>query len=395
MKLPVYLDNHATTAVDPRVLDRLLPFFGEHYGNAASRSHAFGWRADEAVEVARGQVAGLIGGTAKEIAFTSGATESNNLALFGVMEAYRSKGNHLITQVTEHKAILDVCAALTRRGCDITYLPVDGFGRVDPQRVADSITPKTVLVSIMHVNNEVGTVQPLAAIGALCHAAGVLFHTDAAQSVGKIPFDVDTMHIDLASLSAHKVYGPKGVGALYLRRKNPRVKLEPLFFGGGHEGGIRSGTLNVPGIVGFGEACRLAGAEGQAEAARVRPLRDALHTQITARAGGIRLNGHPEERHPGNLNLAFEGVEGEALLLALRDVAVSSGSACTSATMAPSHVLRAMGVPVDLVHSSIRFGVGRFNTAAEIDYVANLVVEKLTKLRALSPRYSKKEHARF
>ncbi|HET6347138.1 MAG TPA: IscS subfamily cysteine desulfurase [Myxococcota bacterium] len=389
MKLPIYMDNHATTAVDPRVLERMLPYFSEHYGNAASRSHGFGWRAEEAVAAARGQVAGAIGAAAREIVFTSGATEANNLALFGVMAAYASKGEHLVTQATEHKAVLDVCAALEKRGCTVTTVPVDAQGRVDPEAVARAMTPRTVLVSIMQVNNEVGTVQPLAEIGAVCRAAGVLLHTDAAQGVGRVPLDVRRLPVDLVSLSAHKIYGPKGVGALFVRRRDPRVSLLPQMHGGGHENGLRSGTLNVPGIVGFGEACRLMAAQGAEETARIRGLRDRLQERIVGGAGDVTLNGHPTERHPGNLHLSFGFVEGEALILALRDVAVSSGSACTSATLAPSYVLRAMGVSEELAHSSIRFGVGRFNTEEEIDYVGGLVLDKLRKLRAMSPRYNR------
>ena len=390
MKLPIYMDNHATTAVDPRVVERMLPYFSEHFGNAASRSHGFGWRAEEAVEAARGRVAALLGATAAEIVFTSGATESNNLALFGAMEAYASKGRHLITQVTEHKAVLDVCKALERRGAQVTYLPVDGQGRVDPQDVANAITDQTVLVSIMHANNEVGTVQPLAAIGALCRARGVLLHSDVAQSLGRLPLDVQKDCIDLASLSAHKIYGPKGVGALYVRRRDPRVQLAPQQVGGGHERGMRSGTLNVPGVVGLGEACRIAMAEGAEEATRLAALRDALAAKLLALDGVFR-NGHLEHSLPGNLHLSFADVEGESLLMSLRDVAVSSGSACTSATLEPSYVLRAMRVPDDLAHASIRLGLGRFNTAEEVDYVAALVQEKLAKLRRVNGRSGRAE----
>jgi cysteine desulfurase len=389
MKLPVYMDNHATTAVDPRVLERMLPYFSEHYGNAASRSHGFGWRAEEAVDVARGQVAETIGASAREIVFTSGATEANNLALLGAMAAYASKGEHLVTQVTEHKAVLDVCAALERRGCVVTYVPVDAQGRVDPEAVARALTPRTVLVSIMHVNNEVGTVQPLAEIGAVCRAGGVLLHTDAAQGIGRVPLDVRRLPVDLVSLSAHKIYGPKGVGALFVRRRDPRVSLVPQMLGGGHEGGLRSGTVNVPGVVGFGEACQLMVAEGADETLRIKALRNRLRDRILGEADHVTLNGHPSDRHPGNLHVSFGFVEGEALILALRDVAVSSGSACTSATLAPSYVLRAMAVPDELAHSSIRFGVGRFNTEEEIDYVGGLVLDKLRKLRAMSPRYNR------
>ncbi len=383
MNKPVYMDHHSTTPVDPRVLERMLPFFGDDFGNAASRSHAFGWKAEAAVEAARQTLAELIGATSREIAFTSGATESNNLALFGVVDAYANKGDHVVTQATEHKAVLDVCRALERRGIRITVLPVDAHGRVGAAAVRDALTDKTVLVSVMHANNEVGTLQPVAEIGEICHQAGVLFHCDAAQSVAKIPFNVLDLNVDLASVSAHKMYGPKGVGVLYLRRKNPRVKVTPLIHGGGHERGVRSGTLNVPGIVGFGEAARIAAQEREAEAERVAQLRDRLQASITGRLKGVRLNGHPTERLPGNLNLSFENVDGEALLLAMKEIAVSSGSACTSATLEPSYVLAAMGVSSELAHASIRFGLGRGTTDEEVDFVADRVVDATTRLRSL------------
>ncbi len=383
MNLPIYMDHHSTTPVDPRVLERMLPFFSEDFGNAASRSHAFGWKAEEAVEAARQLIAKLIGATSREIAFTSGATESNNLALFGIVDAYAIQGDHVVTQATEHKAVLDACKVLERRGTQVTYLPVDEYGRVEAQAVRDALTEKTVLVSVMHANNEVGTLQPVAEIGAICHQAGVLFHCDAAQSVGKIPFNVGEMNVDLASVSAHKMYGPKGVGVIYLRRKNPRVKVTPLIHGGGHERGVRSGTLNVPAIVGFGEAARLAAQEQQAEGERVGRLRDRLQEAVTSRLPGVRVNGHPTERLPGNLNLSFEAVDGEALILALKEVAVSSGSACTSATLEPSYVLAAMGVSSELAHASIRFGLGRGTTGEEVDFVADRVVEATTRLRSL------------
>jgi cysteine desulfurase len=382
VKPPIYMDYHSTTPVDQRVLDRMLPFFAESFGNAASRSHSFGWQAEEAVEAARVQVAKLAGGTVREIVFTSGATESNNLAIFGVAEAYAGKGNHVITQATEHKAVLDVCQVLQRKGTQVTILPVDAHGCVDPDALREAISEKTVLVSIMHANNEVGTLQPISEIGAICRERGVLFHCDAAQSVGKVRFDVEAMHVDLASLSAHKMYGPKGVGALFVRRKNPRVKLAPLIYGGGHERGLWSGTLNVPAVVGLGEAARVAMAEQAREAARVESLRDQLYEEICARVSGVRLNGHPTERLPGSLNLSFADLEGEALLLAMRNVAVSSGSACTSATLEPSHVLAAMGVPPSLAHSSIRFGLGRYTTAEEVAYAAAQVAEATARLRA-------------
>ena len=370
--MPVFMDYHSTTPCDPAVLDRMLPYFTQDFGNAASRSHAWGWKAEAAVEVARQQVADLIGANPTEVIFTSGATESNNLALHGVR-------GEIITQATEHKAVLDVCAALEKNGCRVVVLKTDRQGRVDPDDVQRALTPQTVLVSVMHVNNEIGTVQPLAEIGAICRAAGVLLHTDAAQGLSVLPLDVQ--HVDLASLSAHKMYGPKGVGALYVRRKNPRVALQPLVLGGGHERGLRSGTLNVPGIVGFGEAARLAKATQVAEAARLGALTARLQQALFAGLDDISLNGPIVGRHPGNLNVAFGGVEGERLILSLRDLAVSSGSACTSASMRPSHVLQAIGVSDALSHSSIRFGLGRYNNEADVDTVASMVIEQVRKLR--------------
>jgi cysteine desulfurase len=387
MKLPIYMDCNATTPVDPRVLERMLPYFSEDFGNAASRNHPFGWKAEAAVEAARDEIGKIIGATGREIVITSGATESDNLAVFGVADYYASKGNHIVTQATEHKAVLDSCKALERKGARVTYLPVDNTGRVDPQAVEDAITDQTVLVSIMLANNEVGTVQPIADIGAICRRRGVLFHTDAVQGIGKVPFNVETMNVDLASMSAHKMYGPKGVGALYVRRKNPRVRIAPIIHGGGHERGMRSGTLNVPGIVGFGEACRIAALELEAEAQLVRGLRDRLFRALASELDMVQLNGHPEMRLPGNLNVSFAYVEGEALMMAMKDVAVSSGSACTSASLEPSYVLRALGVPEDMAHASIRFGLGRFTTSEEVDYVSKLVVAGVKKLRAMSPLY--------
>jgi cysteine desulfurase len=386
-KLPVYMDNHATTQVDPRVLETMLPYFTEKYGNAASRNHEFGWKAEEAVENARGQIARLINASPKEIIFTSGATESDNLALKGVAEFHRAKGNHIITQATEHKAVLDVCKRLEQSGCEVTYLRVGKDGRIDLDDLRRAITPKTILISIMYANNEIGVLQPIAEIGKIAKQAGVLFHTDAVQAVGKIPVDVERDAIDLLSLSAHKLYGPKGVGALYVRRKNPRVQLAPLIDGGGHERGLRSGTLNVPGIVGLGKACEIAAKEMAEESARLRVLRDKLKDAILSRLADATINGSMQHRLPNNLNLSFAGVEGDALLMGINDVAVSSGSACTSATLEPSHVLRALGVPEELAHSSIRFGLGRFNTGEEVDYVAGRVVETVTRLRELSPLY--------
>jgi cysteine desulfurase len=386
MKLPIYMDCHATTPVDPRVLDAMLPFFKEDFGNAASKSHAFGWRAEAAVEEARAQVATLIGATPRELVWTSGATESNNLAIKGAAWFYREKGRHLVTVATEHKAVLDTMHALQREGWSVTVLPVAGDGRVDPAAVKAALRPDTVLVSVMHANNETGVIQPIEAIGAITRAAGVLFHCDAVQGAGKIPFDVERAEVDLASLSAHKLYGPKGVGALYVRRK-PRVRLVAQLDGGGHERGLRSGTLNVPGIVGFGKACELAGAEREAEAARVLALRERLRRGLEAGLDLISVNGSLEHRLPGNLNVSFAYVEGEAMMMAIKDVAVSSGSACTSASLEPSYVLRAMGIADDLAHSSIRFGLGPFNTEEEVDFVVGLVIAKARKLRDMSPLY--------
>jgi len=394
-KLPVYLDNQATTAVDPRVLDAMLPYFTEKFGNAASRSHEFGWKAEDAVENARGQVAGLIHASPREIIFTSGATESNNLAIKGVAEAYRGKGNHIITQATEHKAVLDTCKRLEASGCKVTYLPVHPDGLIDLDELRGAITPNTILISIMYANNEIGVIQPIEAIGKIAKEKKVLLHADAAQAAGKIPIDVQKEGIDLLSISGHKIYGPKGVGALYVRRKNPRVDLSAMIDGGGHERGMRSGTLNVPGIVGLGRACELSQKEMAEEGERLRRQRDKLKDAITSRLEGTSINGSMDHRLPGNLNLSFAGVEGDALLMGINDVAVSSGSACTSATLEPSYVLRALGVPEELAHSSIRFGLGRFNTDEEIEYAAARVIETVKRLRELSPLYeAAKPHAR-
>jgi cysteine desulfurase len=386
MKIPVYMDCHATTPVDPRVLDAMLPFYREEFGNAASKSHSFGWRAEEAVETAREQVARLIGASAKEIVWTSGATESDNLAIKGAAQFHRARGRHLVTVKTEHKAVLDSMHALERDGFEVTFLDVDRGGRLDPERLRAALRPDTLLVSVMHANNEVGVVQPIEEIGRITRERGVLFHCDAVQSVGRIPFDVERANVDLASLSAHKMYGPKGVGALYVRRK-PRVRLVAQMDGGGHERGFRSGTLNVPGIVGFGTAAEIARAEGPAEAARVLALRERLRRGIEAGLDLVTVNGTLDHRLPGNLNVSFAYVEGEALMMAVKDVAVSSGSACTSASLEPSYVLRAMGVPDDLAHSSIRFGLGRFTTEEEVDFAVKLFVEKVKKLREMSPLY--------
>lgn len=385
----VYMDHHSTTPVDPRVLEVMLPYFKEKFGNAASRHHEFGWQAEEAVERARAQVAALIGAKAREIVFTSGATESDNLALKGVVEFYRDKGRHVITARTEHKAVLDTCRALERTGrARVTYVPVDRDGMVDPDAIRKSINDQTVLISVMHANNEIGTINRIGAIGAIARENGILFHTDTAQSAGKIRLDTEATCIDLLSVSAHKMYGPKGVGALYVRAAGPRVRLAPMMDGGGHERGIRSGTLNVPGIVGLGAACALAQDEMAAEGERLLRLRQRLHDGIAGQVDDAYLNGHPTERLPGNLNLSFAYVEGESLLLALKDVAVSSGSACTSATLEPSYVLKAIGVRDELAHTSIRFGLGRFNTADEVEYVIERVVQEVRRLRALSPHHA-------
>jgi cysteine desulfurase len=387
LTLPVYMDNNATTRTDPRVVEAMLPYFTEHYGNAASRNHVFGWKAEEAVEQARAQVADLIGANPKEIIFTSGATEANNLALRGVAAMYRRKGDHIITAVTEHHAVLDPCRRLQREGFRVTFLPVDRYGRVSAAQVAEALTDQTILVSVMAANNEIGTLQPLAEIGALCKARGVLFHSDAVQAVGKVPVDVQAQGVDLLSLSAHKLYGPKGVGALYVRRRDPHVRLEPLFDGGGHERGMRSGTLPVPLIVGFGKACALCQEEMPAEAVSLLRLRERLRQGLMEGLTDVCLNGHPTERLPGNLNLSFAHVEGEALMMAMRNVAVSSGSACTSASIEPSYVLKALGVSDDLAHGSLRFGLGRFNTEEEVDFVTGEVVRNVKRLRSMSPSH--------
>jgi cysteine desulfurase len=386
MKIPIYLDYHATTPVDPRVLEAMLPYFRDEFGNAASKSHAFGWRAEEAVEAARGEVAKLVGASPKEIVWTSGATESDNLAVKGAAQFYAEKGKHLVTVKTEHKAVLDSMHALERQGFEVTFLDVEKDGRLDPERLEGTLRKDTTLVSVMHANNETGVVHPIEEIGKITRAAGVAFHCDAVQSIGKIPFDVEAANVDLASISAHKMYGPKGVGALYVRRK-PRVRLVAQTDGGGHERGFRSGTLNVPGIVGLGKAAELARLEREVEGARVLALREKLRKGILAQLDLVTLNGSLEHRLPGNLNLSFAYVEGEALMMAIKDVAVSSGSACTSASLEPSYVLRAMGVSEDLAHSSIRFGLGRFTTDDEIEFVTRLVVEKVRKLRDMSPLY--------
>jgi cysteine desulfurase len=387
MKLPIYMDYHATTPMDPRVFDAMKPYFLETYGNAASRNHSFGWEAEEAVEKSRKQIASLIGATAKEIVFTSGATESNNLALKGVAEMYAEKGNHIITAATEHKAILDTCKRLEKHGVRVTYLPVQTNGLVDMEQLQAAITDKTILISLMYANNEIGVLQPIAEIGKLAKSKGVLLHTDATQAVGKVPVNVIKDNIDLMSLSGHKMYGPKGVGALYVRRKGPRVQLTAQMDGGGHERGMRSGTLNVPGIVGLGEACALCQAEMAEESKRLAHLRDKLRDKLQSELDETYINGTMEHRLPNNLNISFAYVEGESLLMGINDIAVSSGSACTSATLEPSYVLKALGAGDDLAHSSIRFGLGRFNTEEEVDYVAAKVIDVVKKLRDLSPLY--------
>jgi cysteine desulfurase len=386
IKLPIYMDNNATTPLDPRVLEAMMPYLTTEFGNAASRSHPFGWKAEEAVDRAREQIAALIGGSEKEIVFTSGATESINLALKGAAEFYREKGNHLITVRTEHKATLDTMKRLERMGCEVTYLPTDKDGRISAGQLREAITGKTILVSVMLANNEIGTVQPIAELGQVTREKGVLFHVDAVQGVGKVPFDVEQMKVDLASLSGHKIYGPKGIGALWVRRK-PRVRIAPIIDGGGHERGMRSGTLNVPGIVGFGRAAELAKDLMPEESKRTYQLRRKLQDYLFSHLDHLELNGHPTERLPGNLNVSFAYVEGEALMMAIKNVAVSSGSACTSASLEPSYVLRACGVSEDLAHTSIRFGIGRFNTEEEVDYVGKYVVEQVQRLREMSPLY--------
>ena len=387
MKLPIYLDNHATTPVDPRVLEAMLPYFGERFGNASSRNHSFGWQAEEAIETARQQIANLINASPKEIIFTSGATESDNLAIKGVAWMYQERGNHIVTLPTEHKAVLDSCKRLEKEGLQISYVPIEHDGLVDLDRLKAALTEKTVLVTVMAGNNEIGVLQPIAGIGKLCHERGIIFHSDAVQAVGKVPLDVQTMDIDLMSISAHKLYGPKGVGALYVRRRNPRVQLTPIMDGGGHERGMRSGTLNVPGIVGLGKACEICGQEMTEESKRLGALRDRLKDALFAQLDEIYVNGSLEHRLPNNLNVSFAYVEGESLMMGINDIAVSSGSACTSTTLEPSYVLKALGVSDDLAHTSIRFGLGRFTTEEEIEYTIGRVVETVKRLRDLSPLY--------
>lgn len=387
MKLPIYMDNHSTTPVDPRVVEAMMPYFTEKFGNAASRNHSFGFEAEKGIDEARQKIARLIHADPKEIIFTSGATESDNLALKGIMEMYREKGDHMITSVLEHRAILDTAKRLEKQGVKVTYLPVESDGRVNPDEVRKAMTDKTILISIMLANNEIGTINPVAEIGRIAKERGVIFHCDATQGVGKIPVDVQTMGIDLMSFSAHKIYGPKGVGALYVRRKNPRVRLAPMVDGGGHERGMRSGTLPVPLIVGFGKACELCEQLMPEESKQLTALREKLKDGIMDNLEEVYLNGHPTERLPNNVNISFAYVEGESVLMGLKEIALSSGSACTSATLEPSYVLRGLGVGSDLAHSSIRFGLGRFNTEEEVDYVTKRVLETINRLREMSPLY--------
>jgi cysteine desulfurase len=387
MKLPIYMDYHATTPVDPRVLEAMMPYFTEKFGNAASRNHPFGWEAEEAVEVARKQVADLVGANPKEIIFTSGATESNNLAIKGVAEMYREKGNHVITCVTEHKAVIDTCKKLEKQGLRVTYLPVQKDGRISLDELRAAITDKTILITIMTANNEIGVLQPIAEIGAIAKEKGILFHTDGVQAVGKVPFDVTALKVDLVSMSGHKIYGPKGVGALYVRRRNPRVLLAEQISGGGHERGMRSGTLNVTGIVGLGKAAQLCQQEMEKDTARLRALRDRLNAELHKNLDEIYINGSMEHRLPHNLNISFAYVEGESLLMGINDVAVSSGSACTSASLEPSYVLKALGAGDDLAHSSIRFGLGRWTTDEEVNYVVDKLTKVVRRLREMSPLY--------
>jgi cysteine desulfurase len=388
LRLPIYMDSHATTPVDQRVIEAMLPYFNSTFGNAASRTHAFGWNAEAAVESARETIGQFIGASSgKEIVFTSGATEANNLAIKGAAEYYQSRGNHIVTTAIEHKSVLDSCKRLERQGFEVTYVGVGENGIVDPAKIQSAITDKTILVSVMLANNEVGTIQPIAEIGQITRARSVLLHCDAVQGVGKTPFDVEKMNVDLASVTAHKIYGPKGIGALYVRRARPRVRLVSQMDGGGHERGNRSGTLNVAGIVGFAKACELMMSDGQEENRRIGALRDRLQRRLEAGLDELKLNGDAERRLAGNLNLSFSFVEGEGLMMAIKDVAVSSGSACTSASLEPSYVLKAMGLDEELAHSSLRFGIGRFNTEAEVDYVADLLIQKVKKLRDISPLY--------
>ncbi len=387
VKTPIYMDNHSTTQTDPRVVEAMLPYFTDVFGNAASRNHAFGWQAEDAVESARASIAKALNADPKEIVFTSGSTEGNNLAIKGIAEMYREKGNHIITAVTEHKATIDPCKRLEREGYDVTWLPVQPNGLVDLEQLRNAITDKTILVSIMHANNEIGVIQPVKEIGAICEEKGIVFHTDATQTVGKIPVDVKDMNIHLLTFSGHKIYGPKGVGVLYVRRRKPRVRVTPIIDGGGHERGMRSGTLNVTGIVGLAKALEICMAEMPEESKRLSGLRDYLRKKLFDNIPEIYENGDPENKLPHSLNVSFAYVEGESLLMGISDVAVSSGSACTSASLEPSYVLKSLGLGDELAHSSIRFGLGRFNTQEEVDYVADKLIGVVEKLRKMSPLY--------
>jgi cysteine desulfurase len=390
---PIYLDNHATTPMDGRVLETMLPYFTEKFGNSASKNHTFGWEAEAAVDTAREQIVRLIGAKSpREIVFTSGATESDNLAIKGVAQSYRDKGNHIVTCVTEHKAVIDSCKALEKQGFQVSYLPVKADGIIDLTKLTEALTDQTILISIMAANNEIGTLQPVKEIARLAKQRGIISHSDATQAVGKIPLNVEDLGIDLLSLTAHKMYGPKGVGALYVRSSKPRVKLTPIIDGGGHEHGMRSGTLNVPGIVGLGKACEIAQKEMGAEGERLIALRERLSNAIRSGLEEVYLNGHAVERLPGNLNMSFAYVDGESLMMGLKEIAVSSGSACTSASLEPSYVLKAIGLEDALAHASIRFGLGRFNTIEEVDYTAARVVEEVRRLRELSPVYKSKQN---
>ncbi len=385
--LQVYLDYQATTPVDPRVLEAMLPWFSQSFGNAASRNHAFGWEAEKGVEEARKSMGAAIGGSGREIVFTSGATESNNIAILGVAKMYVPKGKHLITCSTEHKAVLDPMHALEQDGWEVTVLGVNEKGHIDLEELRAAIREDTVLVSIMHGNNEIGTLHPIGAIGAICREKGTLFHTDATQTLGKEAIDVQAMNIDLLSASAHKIYGPKGVGMLYVRRRNPRVRIAAIMHGGGHERGMRSGTLNVPGVIGFAKALELCLANREADQQRLAALRDRLQQRLSAGLTHVHINGDPDNRLACSLNISFEFVEGESMLMGMHGIAVSSGSACTSASLEPSYVLRALGIGDELAHSSIRFSLGRFTTAEEVDHAADLTIATVLKLRAMSPLY--------
>ena len=396
INFPIYLDNHSTTKVDPRVLETMLPYFTDFYGNASSKSHEFGWKAEAAVEFARKQCSRLVNCEPRDIIFTSGATESVNLALKGAAEAYASKGNHIITSIIEHEAVLDTCKNLEGRGFNVTYLPVDEFGLVSPTELEKAITPETILVSIMWVNNEIGTIQPIGELSEICREKKVLFHTDATQAVGKLPIDLAKMHIDLMSFSSHKIYGPKGAGALYKKGKIPRVRITPQLDGGAQEKGLRAGTLNVPGIVGFGKACEIAMTDMAADQARIKELRDRLYAGLTAGVENIKLNGHPEKRINGNLNISIKNIDADSLMISIKDIAVSTGSACSSESVEPSHVLTAIGIDNKLKRSTIRFGIGKFNTAEEIDYAIAKITEKVKYLFSILPdvkRNRKGDHA--